>query len=302
MAIARKNLVDPEHRLCYHLTTNCVRGAFLCGKEKRTGKNYSHRKQWIIDGLHQLAPCFSLNIFGYAIMDNHFHLVIEYDPKANLKWSDEEVADRWVQACPKKHLGQVDAVKTEVYRAWLLGNPKELARVRGELGSMSTFMQRLKWSIAYRANQEDGCKGHFFEKRFWSGAILDQPALIASMAYVDLNAVRAKIVSTIEGITDASISERLLNVTEEKLKEAIPPIVGGLEAADSELLEISLQTYLNYLELLIPKKAKATDIERRWIEQVTSIGKRQRAYGCQHNIDKWLVQRNFRPLESPLPV
>jgi len=57
------------------------------------------------------------------------------------------------------------------------------------------FMKYLKQPIAYKANMEDRCSGHFFEGRFYSGALLDDNAVIA---YVDLNPVRAKITEHID--------------------------------------------------------------------------------------------------------
>ncbi|MFT7305760.1 MAG: hypothetical protein ACI9P7_001023 [Candidatus Azotimanducaceae bacterium] len=59
------------------------------------------------------------------------------------------------------------------------------------------FMKNLKQPVAHRANQEDHRAGHFFEGRFYSGALLDESAVIAAMAYVDLNPVRAHIVNDI---------------------------------------------------------------------------------------------------------
>ena len=70
-------------------------------------------------------------------------------------------------------------------------------------------MKFLKQPIAREANLEDGCEGHFFQGRFYSGALLDEASVIAAMAYVDLNAVRAKMVSQVEAIRHASISRRL---------------------------------------------------------------------------------------------
>ena len=45
--------------------------------------------------------------------------------------------------------------------------------------------------VARRANKEYGCTGAFWERWFRSTVLLDQAALLACMAYVDLNPVRS---------------------------------------------------------------------------------------------------------------
>ncbi|SMF38502.1 hypothetical protein SAMN02745866_02442 [Alteromonadaceae bacterium Bs31] len=48
------------------------------------------------------------------------------------------------------------------------------------------------------ANNEDQCTRRFWERPFKSQALLDEKALAASMAYVDLNPVRTKMAHTPE--------------------------------------------------------------------------------------------------------
>ena len=107
MTTPRSNLVDPDTPLYYHLVSRCVRRAWLCGRDAKSGKDYSHRKKWLIERMLHLAQCFAVEIDAFAIMSNHFHLVVFFDPTANSKWSDEEVAYRWVEAFPPTHNGEV---------------------------------------------------------------------------------------------------------------------------------------------------------------------------------------------------
>ncbi|MGY5615505.1 transposase, partial [Vibrio brasiliensis] len=63
--------------------------------------------------------------------------------------------------------------------------------------------------IACQANKEDQCKGHFWESRFKSQALLDEQALAAAMTYVDLNPLRAGIAQTPETSDYTSIKARV---------------------------------------------------------------------------------------------
>ncbi len=186
MATPRSQLVDPHVPMHYHLVSRCVRRSWLCGRDRHSRRNYNHRKQWILDRLNRLARCFAVEIDAYALMSNHFHLVVFYDPTASKTWSDNEVTRRWFDAfpprCVSNNTEELAALK-EIHRTMMLENPLRLARARRCLGSLSDFMKHLKQPIAWRVNREDGCSGHFFESRFYSGALLDEAAVLAAMAF-----------------------------------------------------------------------------------------------------------------------
>ena len=237
MATPRYKLVDEENAACYHVTSRCVRRAWLCGYDSVTQRDYAHRKDWLVDRMKKLARCFAVEIFGYAVMSNHFHMVLRYDPKASASWTDEEVAQRYVEAFPPRVKGQLDeqdkAEQLEQRKAeereLLMEDPEGLARARRTLGSLSRFMKHLKQPIARRANVEDDCEGHFFEQRFYSGALLSEAALLAAMVYVDLNPVRAGQVRELIECRDTSIGERLQEHSEAALDEYLAPVASGLE-------------------------------------------------------------------------
>ena len=316
MATPRYKLVDEENAACYHVTSRCVRRAWLCGYDSVTQRDYAHRKDWLVDRMKKLARCFAVEIFGYAVMSNHFHMVLRYDPKASESWTDEEVAQRYVEAFPPRVKGQLDeqdkAEQLEQRKAeereLLMEDPEGLARARRTLGSLSRFMKHLKQPIARRANVEDDCEGHFFEQRFYSGALLSEAALLAAMVYVDLNPVRAGQVRELIECRDTSIGERLQEHSEAALDEYLAPVASGLENTATETPAPLTITLRAYLELLLEMLGVETGTQQRpdpvarWTAWVTSLRKRQRAYGSAEQLQNWTAARGMCLRETPLPA
>lgn len=304
MTTPRYQLVDDATPLFYHLVSRCVRHSWLCGWDRLTRRNYTHRKHWLINRLQQLGKAFAVDVHAYAIMSNHFHLVVYYDPTAADHWSDVEVIERWLIACPvRSPTGEADpALLSSLRRSWL-ADPARLQRMRDHLGSLSVFMKQLKQPIARRANQEDGCTGHFFEQRFYSGALLSDEAVLAAMAYVDLNPIRARLAKSLHQIQQASITERLaaLENSPERLQAVLAPVISGLSS--SQPVRITLASYLERLELVAspPERISLTDASRRWLQQVATLKHRQRAFGPATLIQQWAQQRRWQLRELPLP-
>ncbi len=93
MTQARRNQISLADTPYYHCINRCVRRAFLCGEDQVTGNSYEHRKQWIVDRLKGLAAVFSIDICAYAIMSNHYHVVLRVKPKLAGEWDTEEVVE-----------------------------------------------------------------------------------------------------------------------------------------------------------------------------------------------------------------
>ena len=317
MATPRKLLVDPENPCAYHLVSKCTRGMFLCGWDRLTRKQYGHRRRWLVKRARALAQCFAVDLLNYAVMSNHFHLVIFYDPKACDTWSDEEVACRWVDAFPPPRPSSAIRGKFAAEKIWerrktdrrelMLSDPARVERARATLGSLSSFMKHLKQPIALWANREDGCEGHFFEQRFYSGALLDETAIVAAAAYVDLNAVRADLASTLEGYDDVSIAERVRENRPERLSAYLRPIASGLGQQRS-YMGMTLDDYVSLLEGMIAAetspetKAAQSDRVSTWRARVFALSRRQRAYGSAELLRDWISKRGLRNLDRPMPV
>ncbi len=79
MTVARRRLIDVESTPYYHVINRCVRRAFLCGEDALTGRSYEHRREWIATKIRQLSAIFCIDICAYAVMNNHYHLVLKND-------------------------------------------------------------------------------------------------------------------------------------------------------------------------------------------------------------------------------
>src|SRR5688572_30168870 len=97
MGYARKNLVSLSDTPYYHVIARCVRRAWLWGVDEYAGCDYSHRKQWVLERLAQLTSIFSIEICAYAVMSNHYHLVVHVDLARSKDLSKREVVERWTQ-------------------------------------------------------------------------------------------------------------------------------------------------------------------------------------------------------------
>jgi len=84
MTRARKEQVCLEATPYYHCICRCVRRAFLCGDDAYTGQSFDHRKQWVVDKITSLSTVFTIDICAYAVMSNHYHLVLKVDKEKAL--------------------------------------------------------------------------------------------------------------------------------------------------------------------------------------------------------------------------
>jgi REP element-mobilizing transposase RayT len=212
MTRARNQLISLNATPYYHTISRCVRRAFLCGEDSFSGKNYDHRKQWAIERLRELTGVFAIDICAYAIMSNHYHLVLRIDAHKASEWSETQVIERWrklfnIPPLINRYLRGEYTSKAEISKARMV-----IADWRDRLSNISWFMRSLNEYLARKANEEDQCTGRFWEGRFKSQALLDEAAVLTCMSYVDLNPVRAGMSETPEASDFTSIQQRIRQV------------------------------------------------------------------------------------------
>jgi len=240
----RKSQVSLEDTPYYHCVSRCVRRSFLCGIDSYTGNSYEHRRAWVEERLLWLSTIFAIDVCAYAVMSNHVHLVLCVDKDKALSWSDKEVLMRWHQLHKGTLLSQKFARDEVLSDSELISLKETLVIYRKRLYKMSWMMGSLNEHIARQANKEDGCTGRFWEGRYKSQALLDESAVLACMAYVDLNPIRSKIASTAETSHHTSIKQRTHAVTQNKPQPyRLMPFVGNPRQDMPKGLAFSLKDY-----------------------------------------------------------
>ena len=217
MTQARSHQICLDETPFYHCYVRCVRRAFLCGEDYSTGQNYDHRKQWIVSRLKFLSYVYAIDICAYAVMDNHYHVVLHVDKERALLWSHEEVVERWMQLYKGDVLvDQWLRDPASVDRATWEKVEEIIEKWRERLYGIDWFMRGVNETIARMANEEENCKGRFWEGRYKSQALLDEAALLSCMAYVDLNPIRAAKEKDLIESNFTSIQQRLFDYAKRK--------------------------------------------------------------------------------------
>jgi len=250
MTVARRQLIDANTTPYYHIMCRCVRRAFLCGVDDYDDRDYSHRRAWIEEKLSTLGKVFAIDIAAYAIMSNHYHLVLRIDTELVNSWTLDDIF---------KHYADLHSLHT-VVQDYLEGNVMspaqmiivyELAELYKErLSSISWFMKLLNQHIALKANKEDKVTGKFWESRFKSQALLDETALLTCMAYVDLNPIRANMAKTPETSDYTSIQTRLgYNQRETtSIRDVLLDFMGQSQEYGDKRLPITEQDYFSLVD------------------------------------------------------
>ena len=251
----RKQQISLDATPYYHCISRCVRRAFLCGTDTSTGQSYEHRRGWLEEKLLVLPQTFAINITAYAIMSNHYHVVLHIDKKQADQWSDLEVVERW-HSLFKGNLFSQRFVRGENLDTSLRVRLQMIIEEwRSRLCDISWFMRILNEAIAREANREDRCTGRFWEGRFKSQALLDEAALAACMAYVDLNPVRAQMAQTPEQSDHTSIKKRTEKAKSTKQPnhpnqqaEELYPFVGNPRQDSPKGIQMRLTDYLDLVD------------------------------------------------------
>ncbi len=191
---------DTEHS-SYHVISRTSRGEFLLDGES---------KEYFMSLMFKLSKAFFVDITSFAIMSNHFHILL-----SNRKDEAEIATKKELLGRYKEAFGD----NAEPPEGAFIKNSFEIdydedggvERLRQRLGSVSRFIQELKQGFSKWYNYKHKCKGSFWGDRFKSIAMSKGDAELICSAYIDLNSVRAGIVKKPEDYRWSSVGFRIRN-------------------------------------------------------------------------------------------
>jgi putative transposase len=134
-------------------------------------------KGFMLDLIRRYSKLYFVEILGFCLMGNHFHLLVKMFPES--KFSDEDIRNRI-----EHFRGDGRAV-----------GEGQMPYFREKFSSLSEFIREIKVGFARYFNKRHGRRGYFWGDRFKSVIVDKGETLINCLAYIDLNPLRAGIVS-----------------------------------------------------------------------------------------------------------
>ncbi len=151
-------------------------------------------KEVLLNLLKWLAKVYFVEIYGFCIMGNHFHLVVKMLPQSH--FSDDEVIARM------KHYFKNLVIKKDT-------NTERIEDYREKFSTLSDFIKELKQRFSRYYNKKHQRRGYFWGERFKSVLLEEGPALLNCLAYIELNPVRAGLTKRPEEYRWTSLAYRL---------------------------------------------------------------------------------------------
>jgi REP element-mobilizing transposase RayT len=133
-------------------------------------------KDFMLDLIRRYAELYLVEILGFCLMGNHFHILVRVFPED--KFTDEDILKRYVDFYGDERIFADGLVPS----------------LRLKLSSLSEFMREIKVGFARFYNRRHNRRGYFWGDRFKSVIVENGVTLINCLAYIDLNPLRAGLV------------------------------------------------------------------------------------------------------------
>ncbi len=160
-------MVIGDETAVYHVMSRTALDGFPLGNIE---------KDFLLDLVRRYSTLYFVEILGFCLMGNHFHLLLRMFPEH--KFADEDIKKRYIE-----FYGDDDDFADGRLPYW-----------REKLSNLSEFVREIKVGFARYFNKRHSRRGYFWGDRFKSVIVDKGETLINCLAYIDLNPLRAGIV------------------------------------------------------------------------------------------------------------
>ena len=131
----------------------------------------------MLDLIRRYSALYFVEILGFCLMGNHFHLLVKTLPE--YKFTDEDIKKRYLNFYGDERVFADGMIPS----------------LRAKLSSLSEIVREIKVGFARYYNKRHNRRGYFWGDRFKSVIVDKGETLVNCLAYIDLNPLRAGIVS-----------------------------------------------------------------------------------------------------------
>lgn len=201
MRTARRILIDKSVGQHFHIVSRVVDRRFIFSdREKRK----------LLEIIRQFEIFSGVKVLSYCFMSNHFHLLVSVQSKP----AHIESGEIWTRMKSIYTNEKMDEFSVNI-RGWEDQDQSQRIidfydRMRERMYDLSAFVKDFKLKFSKWYNKEKDRKGTLWEERFRSTLVEgEQNALMNTAAYIELNPVRAGIVSDPKDYNGCSYSEAM---------------------------------------------------------------------------------------------
>ncbi len=184
-----RRLVNREEKTAYHIMSRTALDGFPFGDVE---------KDEMVKIIKKFSKLFFVDVFGFCIMDNHFHLLIQMFPEHT--FTDEKIKKRI-----KAYYGKDFHVADE-----------QIEYYRSKLSSLGNYMKEIKQAFSWYYNKRHNRRGTLWGERYKSVIVERGDTLVNCLAYIDLNPVRAALVDRPEAYRWNSLGHHVQTENKDK--------------------------------------------------------------------------------------
>ena len=249
----------------YHIMTRTAQKQFLFKDDTI--------KEWIYKKILRLASIYYVTLRAVTVLDNHYHIVLTIGkPVANL----EDLKARWIRAESQKK-------QPRPWREWLA------PRWHMRLSDLSEFAKDLNQSTASHVNHVLQKSGHLWGGRFKSVLVDNNRGLLAAMAYVEMNPVRAGLCRSPKDYRWCSVG-RYEQGGPRNAGVTIPPLPGFGQLKSGWKYQKAFSLFMDHLAQLYAGKESHFPCEIAELETVVGRMDPTAVLDLVKTRTKWLTQ------------